>query len=85
MLPGLENNIQRNREQAYKFATITVRVYVDLDELEQAVENGYQDPVSGEFEKFESEPEAFDYLARQKILSLFPTDEPCKHYETDLS
>ena len=81
----LDNNLQRNGKQAYKFATITVRVYVDLDELEQATENGYQDPVDGEFKKFDSEVEAFDHLAREKILSLFPTDEPCKHYETDLS
>ena len=80
----LKNIIQKNGEQAYKFADITVRVFVDLDELESLMENGYQDE-EGEFVKPESETEAFDKLAREKIRSLFPTDEPCKFYEVNLA
>ena len=80
----LKNTIQKNGTQAYKFADITVRVYVDLDELDSLMENGYQDE-EGESVKPDSEEAAFDKLAREKILSLFPTDEPCKFYDANLS
>jgi hypothetical protein len=69
----MDNKLQDNGKEYYKFATITVRVFVDKDEVENAAGDS-----------FDTE-EAFDKLAKKKITELFPTETPVKHYETDLA
>lgn len=78
----LENKIQSNGTDAYKFATTTFRVYVNEAELEQLMEDGYDD--NGELIKPTRE-EAFAYLANEEILKMYSSDANVKMYEIDLA
>ena len=68
----LDNKLESNNREYYKFATVTVRVFVDKDDVDEITMNG-------------NTVEAFDILAKEKIAALFPTEHPIKHYETDLA
>lgn len=79
----LSNKIQKNNRDYYKFATVTLRVYVDKSEVERVMEEGYFD--GAETIKPATELEAFDLLASEEVMKMFHSDVNVKHYETDLA
>lgn len=80
----LENSLRDNGNQYYKFATITVRVFVDKNEVEQEMDRSV-DPVNGEQKNWKTEEEVFDAIAKEKIRDMFKSDEPCKLCDISLS
>lgn len=79
----LANKIQSNGTEAYKFATTTFRVYVNENELENLMENGYED--FGEKVEHPTREQAFEYLANEEILKMYRSDANVKMYEIDLA
>lgn len=67
---------------AYSWVTLTAKVYVDSDEVEELVGQGVD--LDGEPLPENSYSAAFASLARQKINDHFPTDEPMKLNDIDI-
>jgi hypothetical protein len=71
-------------QQRSAWVTITAKVFVPDDELQDLVAKGKASLLSPDDTVIENEQDAFDFLAREKIRDFIKTDEPLKYSGVDI-